>query len=135
MNQISASIYRIKSHQGISLVQLKVGDNLTLCSIVVDTPKTASYLKEDKPVTILFKETEVTLAKGNLLEISIQNKIPCKIKAIEQGELLSQVILVAEAFELNSIITTNACKQLNLSEGDEVTVLIKTNELSISSND
>jgi molybdopterin-binding protein len=134
MNTLNGIISEIQSHEGISLVKVK-SNNAIFSSIVLDTPETASYLKIDNAVKIIFKEIEVIISKDTNPNISIQNQLPCSIESIRKGVLLSQINLVFGKTIIKSIITTNACEQLDLKENDSVLALIKTNEVSLSPND
>ena len=83
MNVLPGVIIGIASTDGISLV--KVGlDELLFTSIVLDTPACSPYLVEGHPVSLLFKETEVIIAKPPLT-ISVRNRIECMIKKIKAG--------------------------------------------------
>jgi molybdopterin-binding protein len=134
MNVLKGIITEIQSHEGISLVKVKA-NSFIFSSIVLDTPATALYLEENKTVKIIFKETEVIISKDISPLISIQNQIPCQIESIKKGVILSQINLVADGEKIKSIITSNACEQLNLKENDNVMALIKTNEVSLAAND
>ncbi|WP_281233907.1 TOBE domain-containing protein [Flavobacterium gelatinilyticum] len=134
MNVLKGIITAIQSHEGLSLVKVK-SHQFAFSSIVLDTPETSDYLRENNTVKIIFKETEVIISKDANTAISVQNKIPCRIESIKKGVILSQINLVMDDQILKSIITTNACEQLDLKEKDLVTALIKTNEVSLSRND
>jgi molybdate transport system regulatory protein len=134
MNTLNGNITAIQSHEGISLVKVKSNDTI-FTSIVLDTPETASYLKIDHSVKIIFKETEVIISKDFAPNISIQNQLNCTIESIKKGILLSQINLTFGVTIIESIITTNACEQLLLNKNDTVLALIKTNEISLSPND
>ncbi len=135
MNVLNGVITQIQSHEGISLVKAKTTKDIVFTSIVLDTSETAEYLKEGNDIKIIFKETEVIISKDAELNISVQNQIPCIIQSIKTGKLLSQVNLLFGETIIKSIITSNACKQLQLKENDKVMALIKTNEISLSPND
>lgn len=105
--------------------------DIAFTSIVIETPETADYLKLGAPVKVMFKETEVIIGKSGA-DISLQNQIPVKVVAIEQGQLLSQLNLQYQGYHLCSIITTNAVKKLQLKPGVEVIAMIKTNEIMLS---
>lgn len=135
MNTLKGTIADIKTHEDVSLVKVNWDDKHTFTAVVIDTTDTANYLKHGKEVKLLFKETEVCISKDDSPNISIQNKIPCVIQAIKPGIILSQVILKCNETTIKSIITTNACTQLKLSEGDKIVALIKSNEISLSPND
>ena len=134
MNILKGNISEIQSFEGISLVKVKSHDFI-FSSIVLDTPDSADYLKESQAVKIIFKETEVIISKDLNPKISVQNQIPCIVKSVKKGIILSQINLLADQQNIQSIITSNACEQLNLKENDNVIALIKTNEVSLSADD
>ncbi len=134
MNILNGTISQIQSHEGISLVRVQSND-VTFSTIVLDTPETSDYLKLQNPVKIIFKETEVVISKDLNPNISTQNKLLCRIESIRKGVILSQINLVHEQQVIKSIITRNACEELNLKENDTVLALIKTNEVSLSAHD
>lgn len=134
MNVVNGIISHIESHEGISLVKVKSND-VVFSSIVLDTPETSDYLKEENRVKIIFKETEVMISKDLNPNISIQNKLLCRIESIQKGVILSQINLIHNQQTIKSIITRNACEQLDLKENDTVLALIKTNEVSLSAHD
>jgi len=134
MNVLIGNITGIHGSESLSLVKIEVG-GVIFTSIIIDTPESEVYFKIGNRVNVYFKETEVIIAKNELLNISIQNKIPCTIISMKLGEILTELHLRFEDFEIKSLITTNACKTLNLKNGDAVLALIKTNEISLSPND
>jgi molybdopterin-binding protein len=134
MNILIGTITSIQSHDDLSLVKV-ISDGITLTTIILDAPATTDYLTIEKNVKLLFKETEVIIAKSLDLNISVQNRIPCKIESIIAGTILSQINLSFGQIIIKSIITSDAVKQLALKENDIVLALIKTNEISLSSND
>jgi molybdate transport system regulatory protein len=135
MNTITGIISEIQSYEGISLVKVEAGNQVLFTSVVLDTVETTDYLKIGSTVKIIFKETEVIISKDSNPKISIQNRLPCLIRSIKRGTILSQIELIFGESFIRSIITSNACKQLELKVNDLVLALIKTNEVSLSPND
>lgn len=135
MNQLTGKIKEIRTQAGISLVKINTLEELEFTSVIIESPEMSPYLQKDKEVQILFKETEIIIAKGDITNIGIQNKIPCVIKTIKSGEILCQLNLLFREIEINSIITKNTCEQLNLQEGENVFALVKSNEVSLSVHD
>ena len=82
-------------------------------------------------MTVLFKETEVSLAKNLSGENSLRNILHRTVQKIRHGDILCEVVLDNNGHTLTSIITTRAMKRLALQEGDEVAVLVKANEVSL----
>jgi len=134
MNILKGNITSIQGSDSLSLVKITVGSSI-FTAIIIDTPESEVYFKIGNTVNVYFKETEVIIAKNEPLNISIQNKILCEIDSMKQGKILTELYLSFGEFNIKSLITTNACKTLNLKIGDLVLALIKTNEVSLSPND
>lgn len=132
MNQLKGIIKEIQSHEGLSLVKVEGPNNCMFTSLVMDDAESADWLKHGKRVNLYFKEIEVMIAKDPDVKVSTQNRIPCKIQSVDKGIILCQLELMFGETIITSIITSNACTQLNLKENDLVTALIKTNEISVS---
>jgi len=128
MNKLKGFIKSIKSSKSISIVEVKVGNQI-FKSVVLETPESSSYLKEKNEVYILFKETEVAIGKNFYGNISLSNKIKCKIVNIEEGKIISKIELTFEDKNIISIITTDSLKKMNLKENDEIIAFIKANEV------
>jgi molybdate transport system regulatory protein len=131
MNTLLGNITEIITEGSLSLVKIKV-ENTVLTSIVIDTPETAHYLKMGNNIKILFKETEVILAKKITGIISLQNKMDCIVSSFEKGLLLCKITMRFGTYIISSVITRTAFDQLNIQENDQITAMIKTNEISLS---
>ena len=132
MNTTTGHITHIESTAHLSVVRVQLSDTITIKTIVVETPETASYLKLQQQVNVYFKETEVILALPNACTTSIENKIPATISSIENGSLLSTVSLQTSIGTINALISTPAVQNLNLMPQQEVIALIKMNEIMLS---
>ncbi|MEO1263323.1 MAG: TOBE domain-containing protein [Bacteroidota bacterium] len=131
MNILKGIVKSVEVNGSLSLVRTEIAE-ITLTAIVVDTPETAPYLKEGHLVKVIFKETEVIIGKGTQHQISLRNKLPGRIIKIETDNLLSKVVVETAVGKIASIITSNAVKNLPLQPGEEVTAMIKTNEMMLS---
>ena len=130
MNRLQGKITAIQSSGHLSLVDVDVdGDSFT--SIVVETAETAPYLAPGNAVLILFKETEVSLAKNLSGLISLRNRMLGVVRSIDQGALLSAVTLDYKGKSIVSVITTRSVQRLALKPGDTVEGLVKANELTL----
>jgi molybdate transport system regulatory protein len=134
MNRLSGRISGIETNGHVSLVDVAVGDD-TFAAILLESPQTAPYLEAGNAVTVLFKETEVSLAKNLSGRISLRNRIRTTVKQIVHGEILSEVLLDYHGQPLTSIVTSRSIKRLELQEGDAVEALIKANEVSLTEAD
>ena len=131
MNSLPGKITDISSEGGISLIKIDV-QNTEFKSIVVETPQTSGYLKRGRHIKLLFKETEVIIAHPEVHHLSLQNKMLCEILSINNGKLLSELLLAFGEFRITAIITSHAVDQLDLQTGNEVLAFVKTNEVMLS---
>jgi len=130
MNKLRGRITRIESNDHVSLVDVDVsGDNFT--ATLLETPEDAPYLKVGNNVDVLFKETEVSLAKGLSGLISLRNRVLTTVKLVRSGVILSEAVLDYRGQTISSIITTGSIRRLDIKPGDEVEALVKANEVTL----
>ena len=130
MNRLTGTIIAIESNDHLSLVDVVAGQD-TYTAMLLETPRSAPHLKVGNTVAILFKETEVSLAKNLSGQISLRNRVRGTVRQIRRGDILSEVVLDHNGQTLTSIITTRAATRLALQIGDEVEALVKANEVSL----
>lgn len=131
MNILKGEILKIYVYENLSVIHLKAGDDF-FKSVVIATPTTNPYLQVGNVLNVLFKETEVIIGKGDVSNISLQNKLLAKIIKITKGALLSKIELQTSTKKIVSFITSDAVNQLKLEAGEEVYAMIKTNEIMLS---
>ena len=85
-------------------------------------------------VALLFKETEVAIAKNLSGMISLRNRLKGVVTGVERGQVLCKVIFEVDSRSISSIITTRSCKLLQLAVGDEIEGLVKANEMTVVSD-
>ncbi len=132
MNRFEGHISEIETDGGLSLVTVKTVKDLEFRSIVIDTPDSAPYLKKNQKVEVLFKETEVAIGPENIKDISLSNKIPCSVEAVDKSTLLSSLDLKCSEGRIRSIISTRSVRELGLVPGKSVSALIKLNEVMLA---
>ena len=130
MNRLPGTILSIESNEHLSLVDVVAGQ-VTYTAMLMETPENAPYLKVGHDVEILFKETEVSLAKNLSGVISLRNIVRGTVKTIRSGDILCEVVLNCDGQMLTSIITQRAVRRLELKVGDEVDAMVKANEVSL----
>ena len=127
MSQIIATIKKINSIDNLNIVEFDF-NGITLKMMSLDLNE---HIKIDKKVKLNVKPSNVILAKNLEGEISLSNRLVAIIEDIENGELLSSIILKINSTILESLITVDSSKRMNLKKGEEVIVLIKASNLSI----
>ena len=117
----------------ILLVDVDI-DGHSFSSMLINSATYPEWLQTGQLVTLVFKETEVSLAKNLSGLISMRNHIKCSVRQIERGELLSKISLQFQKYKIISAITTRSVDMLKLQPGDEVEALVKANEVSLMKN-
>lgn len=130
MNKLTGKITSIQQSGAILLVDVKVAERL-FSALLIESSNQQEWVKVGETIDIVFKETEVSLAKNLSGLISMRNKMKCVVLNIDRGELLSRVFLKFQDYTLSSAITTRSVDSLNLNIGDEVDALVKSNEVSL----
>ena len=127
MNTLIATVTKIDTIDNLNIVNFDFSDQ-TLSMMSLDL---SDDIKIGTKVKLITKPSYIAIAKEFSGILSYSNQLKAKIKELENGKLLSSVKLQIEEFVLESIITFESSKKMNLKVGDEVTALIKASELSI----
>lgn len=129
MNRLLGHISKVNQYDNLSLIEVNVNNTL-FKSIIIDDSNSKYTINQN--VEVLFKATEVVISTESNQNISLQNQFNCQITEIKQGELLSDLTLNFGELPLHSIITTQSVKKLNLTVGQSITAMVKTNEIMIA---
>ena len=127
MSQLVATIKKITSVDNLNIVEFDF-NGLTLKMMSLDLN---ADVQVGKKVKLSVKPTNISIAKNLIGEISLSNQIVATIENLENGQLLSSVSLKVHNTLLESIITVDSSKRMNLQIGEVVTILIKASNLSI----
>ncbi|QBA63619.1 TOBE domain-containing protein [Muriicola soli] len=132
MNRLTGRIKNLVVEGNITLVTLMLKGDLKIKTLVIDTPETAEYLEVNQEVNVLFNETEVVIALESTSGLSLENKISCRVSAIQRGKLLSNIELECPAGTLRALVGTEALADLEIESGQRVQAMIKLNEVMLS---
>lgn len=66
------------------------------------------------------------------MQLSARNQIPARVLGITTGEAIANVELDASGVRLVASITVEAVQQLGLTEGSQVTAVIKASDVMIA---
>jgi molybdate transport system regulatory protein len=130
MNKLSGTISKIQQSGAILLVDMDV-DGHSFSAMLIESATQPEWLKTGNTIDLVFKETEVSLAKNLSGMISMRNRMKCTVQHIERGELLSKIRLNFQKYTVTSAITTRSVDSLDLKIGDDVEALVKANEVSL----
>ena len=130
MNKLPAKITAIQQSGTILLVDAEVNGQ-SFSALLIESVSRPDWIFEGNQVDLVFKETEVSLAKGLQGKISMRNRMKCNVLKIDRGELLCKISLQFNQYEIVSAITTRSVDAFGLTPGDEVDALVKANEVSL----
>lgn len=127
MSKIIATIKEIRNVDNLNIVEFEFHRNsLKMLSLELN-----SEISIGKKVVLSIKPTHILISKNFIEEISVSNQLKAKIEKVENGQLLSNILLRVEDTILESIITVDSSKRMKLKEDEEVVVLIKASDLFI----
>lgn len=130
MNKLTGTIIGIQQSGAILLVDVEVNGH-GFSSMLIESVSQPDWLFQGNTINLVFKETEVSLAKNLSGIISMRNRMKCSVQQIDRGELLSKIDLKFGDYLITSAITTRAVDSLDLKVDDEVEALVKANEVSL----
>lgn len=128
MSSLVARVSQIDNCDSLHIVKFDFhGQTLSMMSL--DLP---NNIQIGTKVKLVMKPSHIAIAKDFIGEVSYSNRLNSTIIAIENGQLLTSLQLQCMDATLESIITYNSSKRMNLQVGDSVTAFIKASELSIA---
>ncbi|MBA1432142.1 MAG: TOBE domain-containing protein [Epsilonproteobacteria bacterium] len=128
MNKISAAVVNIQNVQNLTQVTFTTATH-ELKMIGLELPQ---QIEANTKVTLTCKATNIAIAKTSDMLLSFSNQLHVTVKKIEMGALLCALELSFESITLESIITADSAKRMNLQLGESVVALIKSSDLSIA---
>jgi molybdate transport system regulatory protein len=133
MNRLAGNIESVVTDGQVALVEVRVGRNL-ITSILLEKSGNEKHMHTGDEVEVVFKETEVSVAKNLSGGLSLKNRLQSKITDIQKGTILTRIAGVCGTHKLTSIITTGSSNLMDLQIGDEVEFLVKATEVLIIQN-
>ena len=127
MSKLIAKVSSIQSCDSLHIVKFDLyGQTLSMMSLDLDEKITIGTI-----VQLAVKPSHIAIAKEFNGIVSYSNQLDVTIRSCEHGQLLSSVKLDFFDTTLESIITENSSRKMNLKAGDKVKAFIKASELSI----
>jgi molybdopterin-binding protein len=127
MNYIKAHVEGIERSEHMHFLHCSSDThNLNLIILGLD-----ERVKKHSNVILGVKSTNVSVAKGNDIQVSIATQLQAVVQSMHCGELVCEVTLALGGFELISLMMKKTAEQMSLQVGDAVLALIKATDLSI----
>lgn len=133
MNILTGIITQIQQSGAILLVDVDV-DGQNFSALLIESTTRPDWLQKSNVIDLVFKETEVSLAKNLSGLISLRNRMQCKVIQVDRGELLSKITMQFQKHIITSAITTRSVDSLQIKVGDSIEAMVKSNEISLMKN-
>jgi molybdopterin-binding protein len=130
MNKLTGIVTQVQQSGAILLVDVDV-DGQGFSALLIESATGSQWLQKGNTIDLVFKETEVSLAKHLSGVISLRNRMMCTVIKVERGDLLSKITMRFQKNTIVSAITSRAVDSLQISVGDEIEALVKSNEISL----
>ncbi len=130
MNTLTGYIAAIEAHGSVAIVDVAVAAHHFTATLLGNAEHLAGW-EIGQAVRLLFKETEVALAKNLSGQISMRNRLPGIVIKLEIGQVLTRVVLDMQGIQIRSVITSRSARSLQIALGDTVEGLVKSNEMSL----
>lgn len=130
MNMLSGHIAAIEAHGSVAIIDVAVAPYHFTATLLGSAEQLAAW-EIGQAVRVLFKETEVALAKNLSGQISMRNRLPGTVTTLEIGQVLTRVVLDMKGIPISSVITSRSARSLQIAIGDAVEGLVKSNEMSL----
>lgn len=127
MNKLNAVVTQIEGEQNLHIITFDCA-GIHLKMMGLDLPK---GLHVNAQVILGIKPSHVAIAKNLKGELSYSNQLPATIVEIENGTLLSSILLHVKENAMQSFITRSSALRMNLQVNDPVTLLVKASELFV----
>jgi len=121
MSHLIATVSKIESCDSLNIVNFECkGQTLSMMSLDL-----VSAIKVGTKVKLLTQASHIAVAKEFSGDISYSNKFSCTLESMENGQLLSSLKLNFFGTIIESIITLNSSKRMNLKVGDKVKLIFE----------
>ena len=128
MNKLPAHITELTQTEDIILITL---DYFGFCLKALIINNQEEYITKGNKVYIVFKETNVLLAKNLSGTLSFDNSLPAKITNINTGKILTEIKLDLKGEKISTITNHNGHFQIN----DEVQIILNPSGIFIMKYD
>ena len=127
MNEYKGTISSIDSNGSFRQIEL----NVNSIPVRVITLELDGRFRVKAKVRLLFKESEVAIAKNRTGMLSIENRYPCVITGVTAGEVFSEIIMDSPLGPITALIGRSAQDSMKLEIGDRVQAFIRSNEIAL----
>ncbi|MFF3849748.1 molybdopterin-binding protein [Streptomyces sp. NPDC002328] len=133
-NQLPGTVTAVAPGEVMATVGIRLTGGQSVTAAITREAVTELGLAPGSAVRALVKATEVAVATGPVERLSIRNRLPGTVTDVAVGGAMASVRLSIEGGELLAVITREAVEDLTLTTGTEAVALIKSTEVSLTTD-
>ncbi|MDO7253017.1 hypothetical protein [Helicobacter cappadocius] len=126
MNKIPCTISEIVSDEYITLVFMHFKEHCFVSMLLKN-----DGLKIGMKVNAVFKESEVMICDYSYSKISARNRFVSRVFSVEKTDTIARVVFEFERVKISSLVTIQACEDLEISEGKLFGWFVKSSEVML----
>lgn len=130
-NRLPATITGVKKGKLNAHVNLE-WESSPLSVVITSASAEEMGLCEGDEIEVLFKASDVIIARNLSGQISARNILPGTITEIVEGFPLAMVTINAKGYTVSAELTASSVKDMGLNLGDDVEAVIKSSELILA---
>lgn len=129
-NQIRGTVGELKAGQAMTVVHIDASGQRLLSAITNEGVQDLG-LKRGDAVIALVKSTDAMLIKGDAVQIqlSARNCLAGQVSSVQKGNAMAYVSVNVGESKIGASITREALDELQINEGERVTVVIKATQV------
>ncbi|MBW5481005.1 TOBE domain-containing protein [Streptomyces bambusae] len=133
-NQFAGTVSGVTTGEAMTAVKVRLDGGQDITAAVTSAAVKDLGLFPGSSVKALVKATEIALATAPVTGISIRNQIAGRVTAVSAGGAMAAVAVDVDGGRLTAVVTKDAVEALGLDAGSPVVALIKSTEVSLSTD-
>lgn len=130
MNRLPATLQQIEINGGFAFVAAQCGKH-TLSAMLLGISDDVVQWQFSDALELAFAEHEVAIAVNLQGEISLRNRFDAVIRDIQMSPLLSRIAFEFAGQTLHALITRASCERMQLTIGQDIEWLVKSNAMQV----
>ncbi|WP_134654179.1 TOBE domain-containing protein [Streptomyces sp. H23] len=131
-NQLPGTVTAVTPGEAMATVRVRLSGGQDLTAAITREAADDLGLSPGTAVRGLVKSTEISLATGPTVGLSIRNRLPGTVTRLVVGDVMAVAHIALVDAELTAVITKEAAEELGLFVGSDVIALVKATEVALA---
>ncbi|MFB6753413.1 molybdopterin-binding protein [Streptomyces sp. NPDC056353] len=131
-NQLPGTVTAVTPGEAMATVRVRLSGGRDLTAAITREAADDLGLSPGTAVRGLVKSTEISLATGPTVGLSIRNRLPGTVTRLVVGDVMAVAHIALVDAELTAVITKEAAEELGLFVGSDVIALVKATEVALA---